>query len=211
MKNIFRIIIIAILLGFSGLSLLSSLETETRGEVEFNIRFYDRRIYYLESDPIYVQITITNNSPHPYRFKLADDRAFSVDFDIRTMANRLLPAADSLTRKRTVNSHVFFREVTIETGESFSFMEDLRDYVSFSQPGSFRVRARVYPELIRSTATPAIESNYLSLNIRPAVVRGPDNIPLEMDVATEAPAGRSSKLYVDCPSAVPVGKILPLP
>jgi len=175
-----------ILLCFSSLSFLYAVESASSGEVEFNIRFYDRRIYYVASDPIYVQITITNNSPNPYRFKLADDRAFSIDFDIRTMTNRLLPEADMLTRKRTQNIQIFFREITIESGESFSFVEDLREYVGFSQPGSFRVRAKVYPELLRSTTTPAIESNYLNLSLRPALIQGPDGIPLEMDVATGA-------------------------
>ncbi|MDR0323846.1 MAG: hypothetical protein LBI12_05300 [Treponema sp.] len=185
MKNIFRLAA-AILFGFFSLSLLSAFEKTGRGEVEFNIRFFDRRIYYVETDPIYVQITITNNSPFPYRFKLADDRIFSVDFDIRTMTNRQVPQADSLVRKRTANNQVFFREIAIESGESFSFVEDLKDYVSFSQSGSYRVRARVYPELFRSQAFPAIESNYLSLSLRPAVIYGPDGIPLEMDVATGA-------------------------
>jgi hypothetical protein len=45
---------------------------ETRAGVEFNIRFFDRRIYYVEGDPIYIQLTVTNNSPSTYRFKLAD-------------------------------------------------------------------------------------------------------------------------------------------
>jgi len=158
---------------------------ESSGQVEFNIRFYDRRIYYVQSDPILVQITITNNSPSPYRFKLADERAFSVDFDIRTMSNRTLPQADSLIRKRTLNQQVFFREVAIESGESFSFVEDLRDYASFAQPGSFRVRALVYPELIRSSSV-TLESNYLNLSLRPALIQGTDGVPIEMDVATGA-------------------------
>lgn len=166
-----------------GLYFLSASEA---GKVEFNIRFFDRRIYHVESDPILVQITITNNSPLPYRFKLADDRGFSVDFDIRTMSNRSLPFSDSLIRKRTQNVQVFFREVAIESGESFSFVEDLRDYISFGQSGSFRVRAKVYPELIRSSAVPAIESNFLNLNLRPALIYGEDGIPLEMDIATGA-------------------------
>jgi hypothetical protein len=184
MKNIFRIIII--LFGLSGLSFLSALETDIRGEVEFNIRFYDRRIYYVETDPIFVQITITNNSPYTYRFKLADDRAFSIDFDIRTMQNRQLPQADILIRKRTEYNQIFFREISIESGESFSFVEDLRDYVSFRQSGSYRLNARVYPELYKSTIVPALESNYLSLSLRPPAIQGPDGIPLEMDVATGA-------------------------
>lgn len=185
MKHYYRFILTLILMVFSNIFVLFAVETSP-GEVEFNIRFYDRRIYYVASDPIFVQVTITNNSPAPYRFKLADERAFSVDFDIRTMTNRRLPAADSLVRKRTQSSQIFFREVTIETGESFSFVEDLRDYIAFNQPGSYRLRALVYPELYKSTIVQAIESNYLNLSLRPPVIRGPDGIPLEMDVATGA-------------------------
>jgi len=69
--------------------------------VEFNIRFFDRRIYYVEGDPIYIQLTVTNNSPMTYRFKLADERAFSLEFDARTTSNRSLEPADTLIRKRT--------------------------------------------------------------------------------------------------------------
>ena len=165
---------------------LTSLSASDAGQVEFNIRFFDRRIYFVETDPILVQIMITNNSPSPFRFKLADDRAFSIDFDIRTMSNRSLAASDSLTRKRTINAQVFFREVTIETGESFSFVEDLREYIKFGQAGSYRVKAKIYPELFRASNTAAIETNYLNLNLRPAVIPGPDGIPLEMDIATGA-------------------------
>jgi len=179
----FLVLMAFVLFIFSG---LASLAASDAGQVEFNIRFFDRRIYFVETDPINVQVTITNNSPSPFRFKLADDRAFSIDFDIRTMSNRPLANADSLTRKRTVNSQVFFREVTIETGESFSFVEDLREYIKFGQPGSYRVKAKIYPELFRASNTMAIETNYLNLNLRPAVIPGPDGIPLEMDVATGA-------------------------
>ena len=153
--------------------------------VDFNIRFFDRRIYYIQTDPIFVQITINNNSPQTFRFKLADERAFSIDFDTRTMANRQIAQADTLIRKRTQNSQVFFREIAIESGESFSFVEDLRDYVKFTQPGSYRVRARVYPELYRGMSS-AIESNFLALSLRPPAIPGPDGIPLEMDIDTGA-------------------------
>ena len=184
MKKLCLLLAVSLLV-FINISPLFAFETSGAGEVEFNIRFYDRRIYYVESDPIYVQITITNNSPFPYRFKLADERAFSIDFDIRTMTNRELPRAESLLRKRTLHQQIFFREIIIESGEAFSFVEDLRDYVRFAQSGSFRVRARVYPELYR-TAIPVLESNYLSLSLRPALIRGPDGIPIEMDTATGA-------------------------
>jgi len=202
MKKIYQFIMLAILFGGSGLSLLCALDISgsstssgtfsgafngaSRGELEFNIRFYDRRIYYIQTDPIYIQVTITNNSPYPYSFKLADDRAFSIDFEVRTMTNRQLTEADSLIRKRTQYQHIYFREITLESGESFSVVEDLRDYVSFNQSGSFRVRAKIYPELIRATIVPVMESNYLSLSLRPAAIYGEDGIPLEMDVDTGA-------------------------
>jgi len=182
MKKLYRLFAVVFLVLLNSALLFAG---ENAGQVEFNIRFFDRRIYYVQSDPILVQITITNNSPSPYRFKLADERAFSIDFDIRTMSNRTLPQADSLIRKRTFNQQVFFREIVIESGESFSFLEDLRDYTSFAQPGSFRVRALVYPELIRSPSD-AIESNYLSLSLRPELIQGSDGIPIEMDAATGA-------------------------
>jgi hypothetical protein len=181
--------------------------------IDFNIRFFDRRIYYAETDPVYVQATITNNSPSTYRFKLADERAFSIDFDVRTATNRPLSQADSLIRKRTQYQQVFFREIAVESGESFSFVEALRDYVRLSDPGSFVVTARIYPELYRSElnstvstnsvnmllqelangsgiAVPVLESKRLTLNIRPPVIPGPDGVPLELDVATGAVLAR---------------------
>jgi len=184
MKNFFRLAAAILITGLS-LSPIFAVEADAAGSVEFNIRFFDRKVYYVESDPIYVQITINNKSPETYRFKLADERAFSIDFDIRTMTNRQLEKADSLIRKRTQNQQIYFREIAIESGESFSFVEDLRDYVSLKQPGSFRVKARVYPELYRAVSL-TLESNYLALNLRPALIPGPDGIPLEMDVATGA-------------------------
>ena len=183
MKIFFKLLT-TIFLVLLSLSPLFAAEADAAGSVEFNIRFFDRRIYYVETDPVYVQITINNKSPETYRFKLADERAFSIDFDIRTMTNRPLEKADSLIRKRTQNQQIYFREIIIESGESFSFVEDLRDYVRFRQPGSFRVKALVYPELYRSPSV--LESNYLALNMRPALIPGPDGIPLEMDIATGA-------------------------
>jgi hypothetical protein len=98
-------------------------------------------------------------------------------------------AAERLIRKRTENRQVFFREVAVESGESFSFVEDIRDYASLNQSGSFVVQAKLYPELFRpgeGAAAEILESNRLSLSLRPPVLPGPDGIPLEMDVATNA-------------------------
>jgi hypothetical protein len=184
MKNLNKLFAMTLLV-FSGLFPLFAAETAVPG-VEFSIRFFDRRIYHAGTDPIFVQITVNNNSPNVFRFKLADERAFSIDFDIRSMTNRQLAKADSLIRKRTELQQIFFREIAIESGESFSFVEDLRDFVNLNQNGSFRVRAMIYPELNRAASASFIASNYLSLNIRPPAIQGPDGIPVELDVATGA-------------------------
>ena len=177
--------------------------------IGFNIRFFDRQVYHIDQGPILIQATITNNNPMPFRFRLANERAFSIDFDVRTAANRPVEAATNLIRTRSQSRQVFFREISIAAGESFSFVEDLRDFVTFTQSGTFVVQARLYPELIQTVThtgaawhaavspglTPGtiltaaghpLVSNRLSLNVRPPLLIGPDGIPLEMDVATYA-------------------------
>jgi len=166
--------------------------------VSFSIRYFDKRVYYLEQESILIQMTITNNTPSPFRFKLADERAFSVDFDVRTNSNRPVSAADLLLRKRSQSQQVYFREVLIEAGESFSFVEDLYEYADLNQNGSYIVQARLFPELyqtIESGINPGktlaasgspLESNRLTLSIRPRPLPGPDGIPLELDVETNA-------------------------
>jgi hypothetical protein len=75
--------------------------------IEINIRFFDRRIYYLTEAPIYVQVTIANKGPGTWRFKMADERAFTVDFDARSVSNRTVEAAAPLIRRRSTSQQVF--------------------------------------------------------------------------------------------------------
>jgi hypothetical protein len=166
-----------------------------RGNIDISIRFFDRRIYYLAEAPIYVQVTITNRGPEAWRFKMADERAFTVDFDARTVSNRTVEAAAPLVRTRSTWQQVFFREIVMESGESFSFTEDVRNYVHFTQSGSYVIQARLYPGLYRTGAggaapipetIPVMESNRLALSLRPPSIPGPGGIPLEMDVETNA-------------------------
>jgi len=192
-----------LIFGLSALFGATPLPLPAETGIAFNIRYFDKRIYYLEQDPVFIQITLTNNSPSPFRFKLADERAFSVDFDVRTSANRAVDAADILVRKRSQSQQVYFREISVETGESFSFVEDLRDFAALTQSGNYVIQARIYPELYQtiesSSGTAGIapgrtiaaaglplESNRLALTIRPRLIPGPDGIPLELDVETNA-------------------------
>jgi hypothetical protein len=164
-------------------------------EAGLSIRYFDQWIYHLPEDPIFVQITLSNSGPSTYRFRLAEDRAFSVDFDVRTMTNLAVRPAEILVRRRSTSQQVFFREIAVESGESFSFVEDLRNFVDINQSGSYVIQARMYPELLRSAAAPAatgaaetpLESNRLSLNIRPPVLPSlPGGVPVALDVETKA-------------------------
>jgi hypothetical protein len=176
------------------LGVLIALPAFAAENIELTIRFFDKRVYYLAEAPILVQVTVANNGPGSYSFRLAEDRAFSVDFDVRTVSNRPLEAAPPLIRKRAGYQQVFFREVAVETGESFSFVEDIRDYVNFKNSGAYVIQARLFPSLYRGPisvqeaidAGGTLESNRLSLNLRPPSIPGPDGIPLEMDVETNA-------------------------
>jgi len=176
------------------------------GEVDVSIRYFDKRVYYAGegTGPVLVQVTVANKGPSTYRFKLADERAFSVDFELRTMTNRVVDPTEILTRKRTQDQPVFFREVSIESGESISFTEDLRDYARLDESGTYVVQARLFPELYRPTgapsgavagakpaalsvqATPAILSNRLSLSLRPSPLIDAPTPPPALDVETGA-------------------------
>ena len=120
--------------------------------VDLTIRFYDKKVYFTDGDPIYIQVTLNNNSPSVYRFRMADDHVFSLDFDVRTMKNRPVEAAEVLLRRRGSSSQVFFRDISIESGESFSFIENLRDYAALNATGVYVVQARLYPELYKNNA-----------------------------------------------------------
>lgn len=135
-----------------------------------SIRYYDRTMYYpgnADSNPIFVHISIKNNSQSTFRFKLADDRMFSIDFDVYNVKNSKLEQTETLIRKRTTNQTVYFREISLETGEEYSFVENLKDYIDIKEPSIYFVALKFYPELYKSKYI-ELDSNRLSLEIRPS-------------------------------------------
>ncbi len=148
--------------------------------VTVSIRFFDKRVYYPESE-IPLKITITNGSAATYRFKLAEDRAYSLSFEVRTLSNRALDSSDELKRLLSSTRPVFYREVAVEPGEEYSFVERLERFVRIDDAGSFSIRATFWPELAQTgsplTARPGTEgrglglplsSNVLLLSVRPS-------------------------------------------
>lgn len=134
------------------------------------IKFYDRTMYYpgsVDDNPVFVQVSIVNEGTETLRFKLADDRMFSLDFTAYTIRNSTLPRTNDLIVKRSTNQTVYFRELALEAGESYSFIENVKKYVSFDEPSMYYLELEFYPELYKSRQV-SVRSNRLSLDIRPA-------------------------------------------
>lgn len=135
-----------------------------------SIKYYDRTMYYpgnADTNPVFVHISIKNNSAETMRFKLADDRMFSVDFNAYTIKNSQLSQTEKLIRKRTTNQTVYFREISLETGEEYSFIENLKDYIEIIEPSIYYVELKFYPELYKSKYL-EVPSNRLTLEVRPS-------------------------------------------
>jgi hypothetical protein len=177
--------------------------------LDMEIRYFDKRLYYPQTGDIFIQVALTNNSAETRRFRLSDDRAFSLDFDVRTLANRPVESAGTLIRKRSGQHRVFFREISLEPGESFSFTENLRNWRQLDKPGAYIVQAKFYPDLFKAeTGTlengetyvfetlagiPAanasqqpLASNRLNLQIRAPSILNAEGIPVALDEETQA-------------------------
>jgi hypothetical protein len=160
---------------------------------DVSIRFYNKQIYHLSSEPVLVQVTVSNRGPLPYRFRLADDRAFSLDFEVKTLQSRTVSQSVALLRKRSESRQVYFRDIAVEAGESFSFVEDVQSYAAIESPGAYIIQAKLYPETYRTAlggTEAALVSNRLQLSVRPPAIPGPDGVPVALDVETKANLAR---------------------
>ena len=131
-----------------------------------SIRYQDKQIYVPGSE-ILVKFTIKNDRSTTYRFRVAENRMFNVEFDVRTLSNVPLEPAPHFTTERTSNQQLYYRDVALEPGEEFAFTENLSDYVRIVDPGIFVVTARFFPALVGDETRQAVISNSLSMTIRP--------------------------------------------
>ena len=158
--------------------------------IELSIRFFDKTIYFPDSD-IFIRMTVGNNSGSTYRFKLADNRLFNLEFDVRSPLQTPLGPSDRFITTRAGSRQVFYREVAIEPGEEFSFVENLRDYVAISQPGVYVVSAHFFPELIVGTRAAGVSpdgqtlttAERLTLAVRTGSADAVDTIALRAEEA----------------------------
>lgn len=171
-RKLFAIITSLLVFAQMGFSLDNNSleETDPFKEASVSIKFYNRTIYYpgnSNDTPIYIHVTIKNNGLDTLRFKLADDRAFSLDFNAMTVKNSTLKQTDNIIEKRTTNQTVYFREISLECGEEYSFIENLKEYIQIPDPSVYYLEMTFYPELYK-TRSIKLKSNRLTLNISPS-------------------------------------------
>lgn len=176
--------IIAIIFAFAQTGF--SLDNNDFSNASVSIRYSNRSIYYpgdAEENPVMVHITIRNNGVETLRFKLADDRAFSLDFDAYTVKNKKLNQTSNIIEKRTTNQTVYFREIALESGEEYSFVENLKEYLTIEEPSVYYLELTFYPELYKSKRT-TLKSNRLTLDVRPSPSSSSSNyIPVREESA----------------------------
>ncbi|MGP1368168.1 MAG: hypothetical protein ACTTKX_02765 [Treponema sp.] len=168
-QAIFSIIAVLFCLGQQAFS--DVIDKADYNDLSVSIKYYNRTMYYpgnRESNPVLVHISIKNNSTETKRFKLADDRMFSIDFDVITIKNQTLLQSENLIKKRTTNRTVYFREIALDNGEEYSFTENLKDYIDITDPAVYYADLKFYPELYKSKYI-SLDSNRLTLEVRPSL------------------------------------------
>lgn len=140
---------------------------DTEG-IDLNIRFYEQKIYFL-GDQIKIKTAIKNNSSAPFRFKMADNRFFNLDFEVKTSLNQQFNHANQYIQKTSTNQVVHYRELSLEPGEEYAFVAILTDYTNITKAGEFTVQALFFPELLAAAKTGSLRSNILTLYLNPQV------------------------------------------
>jgi hypothetical protein len=146
----------------------------------FSVRFFDQRVYFL-GDPIQLEAVITNTGTDTLHFKVADNRFFNLDFDVRTTTNVGLEHAREFTTGRNSDQPVFFREMDLQPGEKYGIVVDVTQYVKLDSPGQYVLQAVFYPDLFRGPGSATLMSNRLALNVKPAVVTAEEKAVVEAE------------------------------
>ncbi|MDA3949738.1 MAG: hypothetical protein PF508_10995 [Spirochaeta sp.] len=134
-------------------------------QLSVTTRLHNEEIYFPDS-VIELYITIENETARTHRFQLADDRAYNLEFVMRDESNAPVEAEEDGIIPGELNQ-VFYRTISLEPGDRFSFVERLTDYVTPNRPGLYTLETRFYPELISVADQDVLVSNPVTVSIRP--------------------------------------------
>ncbi len=165
--------------------IMGSSTTNVEG-LEVSISFHNKTIYFpsgTTDSPVFINVGIENKGSETVRFKIADDKAFSIDIDAFSIKNEKLEQTETLIRKRTTSSTVYFRELALEAGETYGFTIDLKDFITIINPSVYYIELNLYPELYKSKMQ-TVTSNRLALEVSPdPIIGGSSLIPVGFDSA----------------------------
>ncbi|MBB6479192.1 hypothetical protein [Spirochaeta isovalerica] len=134
-------------------------------KVDFSIRYFDKKIYY-PGDSVQIKASIINNSPDKFSFNLSENKIFNVKLNVKTMSNQSLNPSENYIINSSRNSNTFYREITLDPGEEFSFIVDLDDYTDIGSPGMYIIDGMFTTDL-NNPDNFLLISNRLPLSIRP--------------------------------------------
>ena len=146
----------------------ASLTFAFSDNVSVSIRFFDKKIYYPDSE-IQLQVRIVNNSINNFSFNSAEIRSFNFNFNVKTLTNISIRESDEYLLRSRTNNPVFYREITLLPGEEYAFITRLDDFVDITESGIYIIQSNFYPEFQMGYDSGYIESNKLTLSIRPSI------------------------------------------
>ncbi len=146
----------------------ASLTFTFSDNVSVSIRFFDKKIYYPDSE-IQLQVRIVNNSSTNFSFNSAEIRSFNFNFTAKTLTNISIRESDEYLLRNRTNNPVFYREITLLPGEEYAFITRLSDFVDITDSGIYIIQSNFYPDFQMGYESSYIESNKLTLSIRPSI------------------------------------------
>lgn len=160
---------------------------------EVAIKFYNKTMYYPGNDaenPVNVKVTIANKGSDTIHFKLAEDRMFSIDFTAYTVKNVKLEHSSNFIKKRSTTQTVFYREIALEPGEEYSFVENVKDYLVIPESAVYYLELQFYPELFKNqyTAIKTGTGGTINNSVRPNLYFVTNRLTLEVKPSPSAAA-----------------------
>lgn len=146
----------------------ASLTFAVSDNVSVSIRFFDKEIYYPETN-IQIQVRIINNSLDNYSFNSAEIRSYNFNFYAKTLTNISVHASSDYLLSHRTNNPVFYREITLLPGEEYAFITNLDNYVDIKESGIYIIQSKFYPNFQLGYSSQFIESNKLTLSVRPSM------------------------------------------
>lgn len=137
-----------------------------------NIAYHDKKVYYTGAgSDVLVRVSLTNRGGETVYFKLADNHEFSLDFTAIDTKNKNVARTEAWLRNMNTNNRVYFRDVSLEPGETYSFIENVKDFLKFETPGVYILQCAFFSDLrFKSDLSEAhILSNRLTLEIKPSL------------------------------------------